>query len=137
MLIYQILADVVVVLHCAVVAFVILGLLLILIGGCCGWGWVRGIRFRVLHLITIDVVVVQAWLGVVCPLTILENWLRVKGSQQPYPGSFIGYWAHELLFFDAQPWVFTLTYSLFASLVLASLVLVRPRRRVKMLASDA
>ena len=130
MFIYRVLADAVVVVHCGYVLVVVLGLLLVLFGGWAGWSWVRNVRFRVIHLVMISVVVVQAWLGVVCPLTTLENWLRVQGSQEPYPGSFIGYWAHDLLFFDATPLVFTVVYSSFGLLVLASLVAVRPRFRV-------
>lgn len=135
MFIYRLLADLVVVVHCGYVAFVVLGLILILVGGFCRWSWVRNVWFRTIHLLMIGTVVVQAWLGVVCPLTTLENRLRVKGSQEPYVGSFIGYWAHELLFFDATPQVFTIAYSLFGLLVLASLIVVRPRRRGA--ASDA
>ncbi len=136
MFIYRLLADLVVVFHFAYVGFVVVGLILILVGGACGWSWVRKFWFRMIHLASIGVVVVQAWFGVVCPLTTLENWLRAHGSQEPYPGSFIGYWAHEWLFFSAEPWVFTLAYSLFGLLVLASLVTVRPRRR-KPAAEDA
>ncbi|REJ69011.1 MAG: DUF2784 domain-containing protein [Planctomycetota bacterium] len=126
MLIYRILADAVVVIHVAFVLFVVCGLLLILVGGLCGWNWVRNTRLRLAHLLAITVVVVQAWLGVICPLTILENRLRQWGGSEPYPGSFIGYWAHELLFFQAPAWVFTLCYTLFGLLVLASLFFVRP-----------
>jgi len=129
MFIYRLLADLVVVFHCAYVAFVVLGLILILVGGVCGWSWVRNFRFRVIHLLSIGIVVLQAWFGIVCPLTTLENWLRIQGSQEPYPGSFIGYWAHDLLFFEADPWVFTLVYSWFGLLVLASLIAERPGGR--------
>ena len=129
MLFYRLLADAVVILHCGVVSFVVFGLLLILVGDWRGWSWVRNLRFRIVHLLTIAMVIIRTWLGVICPLTKLENWLRVQGSEEPYPGSFIGYWAHELLFFDATPAVFTVVYSLFGLLVLASLIVVRPGSR--------
>ena len=38
---------------------------------------------------SLDEVVAQAWLGRICPLTILENSLRAKAGGQTYDGSFI------------------------------------------------
>ena len=77
---YQLLADLVLIAHAAFAAFVVLALPLILIGGYCGWGWVRNLWFRLVHLAGIGVVVAQAWAGVVCPLTTLEMWLRSNAS---------------------------------------------------------
>ena len=61
--------------HAAFATFVILGLVLILVGGYLSWSWVRNSWFRALHLLSITIIVVQSWLGVVCPLTTLEMWL--------------------------------------------------------------
>ena len=52
--------------------------------------------------------------------------LRRQAGQQSYPGDFIGYWAHRLIFFDAEPWVFTLAYTLFGLLVLGTFVFGPP-----------
>lgn len=57
------LADLVLITHVAFVAFVLVGLLLILLGGMLGWGWVRNPWFRSLHLAGIGLVVVQVWFG--------------------------------------------------------------------------
>ena len=127
MLLYRLLADLVLVLHLAIVIFVISGLLLVLFGRWRGWQWIHNIYFRLAHLAAIGVVVTQAWLGVVCPLTTLENHLRRLAGQAEYPGSFITYWLHALLFYDAPPWVFTVCYSLFGIAVLASFILAPPR----------
>ena len=70
------LADFVLITHAAFAAFVILGLVLILVGGYLSWSWVRNSWFRALHLLGITIIVVQSWLGVICPLTTLEMWLR-------------------------------------------------------------
>jgi hypothetical protein len=99
----------------------------ILLGLALGWGWVRNFWLRTLHLAAIAVVAAQALAGVNCPLTVLENHLRRQAGQQTYPGAFIGYWAHRLIFFEAAPWVFTLVYSLFGLAVLAAFVLGPPR----------
>jgi hypothetical protein len=103
------------------------GLLLVLAGRWRGWGWISNFWFRSLHLLAIAMVVVQAWIGVVCPLTSLESALRQRAGEAAYPGSFIAYWIHELLFVDAAPWVFTLVYSAFGILVVTALWMAPPR----------
>jgi hypothetical protein len=89
---------------------------------------VRDLRFRVAHLVAIGVVVAQAWLGVLCPLTTLENALRRRAGQAEYAESFIGHWLHRLIFYEAEPWIFTVVYTAFAALVVLTWALGAPRR---------
>jgi hypothetical protein len=110
----------VLVVHFGVVMFVVMGLVVTLAGGVFRWRWVRGRWFRAVHLATIGVIVGQAWLGVVCPLTTWEMALREAGGQQRYDDTFVAYWLGRLLFFEAEPWVFAAAYSGFGLLVLAS-----------------
>jgi Protein of Unknown function (DUF2784) len=124
------LADAVVVVHVSYVAFVILGELAILAGILLRWGWIRNRTFRVLHLAAILVVVLESWSGIVCPLTSWENWLRIKAGQPVEEGDFIARWAHQFLFFRADPWIFTACYTAFGVLVIASLILAPPRWRL-------
>ncbi|ANM31995.1 membrane protein [Acidobacteria bacterium Mor1] len=124
---YRLLADLTLYVHVAFVAFVVFGLILILIGGPLGWSWVRNPRFRLCHLVAIGIVVIQAWIGVICPLTILEMSLRDRAGDATYAGSFIAHWFDRLLFYQAPQWVFTLCYTLFGAAVLASWIWVRPR----------
>lgn len=123
----RILADLIVIFHVAYVSFVVFGLLAILAGIVFRWGWVRNIWFRVIHLTMIAIVVGEALAGVPCPLTIWENQFRIQAGQTNYPGDFLGYWAHRLLFYRAEPWGFTLIYTLFGLAVLAAFVLAPPR----------
>lgn len=123
----RILADLVVVFHASFVAFVVLGMVAIVIGLVLGWGWVRNFWFRTLHLAAIAVVTVEALIGVSCPLTVLENELRQQAGQVSYPGAFIGYWAHRLIFFQGEPWMFTLAYTLFGLAVAGAFLLGPPR----------
>jgi polyferredoxin len=74
------------------------------------------------------VVVLQAWLGELCPLTILESWLRVRAGQHGYPAGFIAHWLHRLLYWEAPLWVFGLAYSAFGALVLLAWWRWPPRR---------
>lgn len=124
---WALLADAVLVAHGLFVAFVVIGQALVLAGLWRGWEWVRNRRFRIAHLLAIGVVVLQAWLGVLCPLTILENWLRAQAGEAGYAGSFIQHWLHRVLFYEAEPWVFTAIYTVFGALVIATWRLAPPR----------
>ena len=124
--VYIFLADSVLALHVLYVLFVVLGLLLVVAGGIRGWLWVRIRWFRLAHLLAIAVVVLQVWLGLVCPLTTLEMALRARAGASVYGDSFIGHWLQTLLYFDAPAWVFGMVYTLFALLVSISWFWVRP-----------
>lgn len=132
---YLALANTVLVLHVGVVLFVVGGLLLIVLGhwrrrrrpGT--WRCVDAWWFRLAHLAAIGVVVAESWYGVVCPLTTLEAWLRVRAGAPVYGGSgFVEHWLQRLLYYDAPAWVFTLGYTLFALLVVWAWWRFPPRR---------
>jgi hypothetical protein len=120
------LADLIVSLHLAFVAFVVLGQILIVIGGAVGWGWVRNPWFRVAHLAATAFVALEAIIGLACPLTVWEFALRGEEGQ---PATLIGRIADRVLFYDFPEWVFTAAYIAFALLVAATLWLVPPRWR--------
>jgi hypothetical protein len=124
---YRFLADATLIVHAAFVAVVVVGLLMVLVGILRRWRWIRNFWFRAIHLAMIGVVVIQSLLGIVCPLTTLESYLRMKGGGQPYPDAFITYWVHELLFCVAPTWAFTVTYCLFGAAVLATWLVAPPR----------
>ena len=125
---YRLAADALLLLHVLFVAFVVLGLAMVLVGWFAGWRWVRNPWFRTAHLAAIGVVVLQAWLGVICPLTTWEMALRERAGDAVYAGAFIAHWLEAILYYDAPPWVFTACYTAFAVLVILSWVWVRPRR---------
>lgn len=122
------LADAVLVLHVAIVLFVVGGLLLVVGGNLAGWRWVNHWWLRLLHLAAIGFVVAEAWLGVTCPLTTWEMALRLAAGQQAYAGGFLQHWLHRLLYWDAPAWVFTLAYTLFGLAVAAAWWRWPPRR---------
>jgi hypothetical protein len=122
------LADVVLVAHAAFVAFVVAGLFTIWIGAWRGWHWVRLAWFRIAHLAAIAFVALEALVGMACPLTVLEDRLRMEPAS---PAPFIERWLHRLLFWDFPAWVFTVAYLGFAALVVLTFVLLPPRRETK------
>lgn len=122
-------ADAVLLVHLGVVLFVVGGLVLILVGNVRHWFWVNGWPFRVAHLVAVGVVVVQSWLGQLCPLTVLESWLREQAGEAAYPAGFVEHWVQRVLYYDAPLWAFTLAYSLFGLLVAAAWWFFPPTRR--------
>ena len=125
---YRFLGDLVAVVHFAYVAFVVLGLVAILVGFARRWTWVRHFWFRTIHLLLIAVVVAEALGGAACPLTTWERELRASAGQQGQPGSFVGRVVNRLLFYDLPEWVFRVLHCLFGAAVFLTYVLAPPRR---------
>jgi hypothetical protein len=118
------LADAVLLIHFAVVLFIVGGLPLIYLGAAFEWGWVRVWRWRALHLGAIGFVAAESVAGIVCPLTLWEAALR---GQRPQVG-FIEHWVNRIMYYDLPTWVFTLAYVGFAALVAVTWVAVPPIR---------
>jgi hypothetical protein len=126
---YGLLADAVLALHVAIVLFVVGGLALVVVGNLRAWRWVNAGWFRLAHLAAIAFVVAESWLGIVCPLTTLEMRLRERAGAATYESGFVEHWLQRLLFYDADEWIFTLLYTLFALAVAAAWWRFPPRWR--------
>lgn len=87
-MIYRALADLVLVVHLAFVLFVVLGGLLVL-----RWPWLAW-----LHIPAAIWGVLIEFTGWICPLTPLENSLRVKGGEAGYAGGFIQHYIQPVLY---------------------------------------
>jgi hypothetical protein len=120
------LANAVLVIHALVALFIVGALPAIWIGAVFGWRWVRTPAFRFTHLAAICVVALLSVLGLACPLTVLEDWLR-HGSAGTE--GFLQRWVSRLLYYDLPTWVFTVAYVLFACLVILTWRLIPPKRR--------
>lgn len=118
-------ADALLVLHFAIVAFIVGGLILTWTGAALGWAWIGNPWFRYLHLGAIAFVAAEALAGIACPLTIWEDMLRGNMRAE----SFIGRWVQRLLYYQAPEWAFTSLYVAWAAATLVTLRLVPPRRR--------
>lgn len=125
---YSILADAILIVHFAFVAFVVFGFLSILVGLLARWSWIHNRVFRIVHLVAIAVVVLQAWFDQICPLTLWENELRRRAGESAYTETFVEHWLHKVLFYQAEPWVFTTIYTVFGGLVLLAWFLGRNNR---------
>jgi len=125
---YQLLADLIVVFHAAYVAVVVFGVPAILLGAWRGWRFARNFWFRVVHLLMIGIVALEALVGIFCPVTEWENRLRQLAGQPVEQGSFVGRWAHRLIFIDFSPEMLMLCHCLFAAVVIVMFVMIPPHR---------
>ena len=87
---YRLLADLVLVLHAAFVAFALFGGLLVLLRPRLAW----------LHLPTLAWGVAVQWADWICPLTPLENHLRLLSGEAGFDGGFIEHYMMPLLYPD-------------------------------------
>lgn len=87
-MIFRILADAVVALHLAVVAFIVAG-------GILAWRWPR---VALVHLPFAAWGVAIEIGGWVCPLTPLENRLRLLGGEAGYAGGFVEHYVLPVLY---------------------------------------
>ncbi len=90
---YRILAEIVLVAHFCFVIFTVFGGLLVL-----RRGW---IAFLHLPAVFWGIVIEFFWLA--CPLTTLENWLRISGGEAGYETGFIDYFVTAVLYTPLSP----------------------------------
>ncbi len=137
---FSILADVVQASHLGFLVFTLIGQLLIFVGVVRKWQWVRNPWFRCIHLGCIVFVALEYAVHMKCPLTTLEEQLRVWGGETSNSdASFIAQLMDKLLFYpdlDWDHWAFGVGYAAFALLVLATFVLAPPRFRRKAQAAE-
>jgi hypothetical protein len=126
---YQIMADVILLLHVLFALFVVGGQLLIVLGAYQGWFWIRNWWFRISHLCAIAIVVLQSWVSLICPLTIIEMRLRAQVGQEHYEGTFMQFWLQRFLYYEAPAWIFITVYTLFGVLVVFTLFCFQPKKK--------
>lgn len=115
------LAEAVLFAHLVVIAFNVVGLVVIPLGGWLGWRVVRVRWWRLLHLASIAVVAAQALAGRACVLTILEE--KLMGDATTGPPLIMGF-VNRLIFWPLPLWAFAVLYVLLFVYVIALLRLV-------------
>lgn len=128
---HKIFADAIIVLHFLYILFMLLGFLLT--------GYALFFRekffdrwlFRLLHLLGIFYVVSLNILGKYCPLTILENELRLRyETYSVYSGSFIVHYLEKLVYPDVNPLVIQIP-TVFLAIFTIVVFIVRPPKKIK------
>jgi hypothetical protein len=88
------LADAIVVVHLAYLAFIPLGGVLAL----------RWPRLMWLHLAAVAVGLISITIGFDCPLTTWEQSLRRRGGQRPYPNGFVDHYLTGRVYPHGYAW---------------------------------
>lgn len=117
------------ILHFLFVLGIVIPVPLILIGAKKNWHWIRNPRLRHIHGLMIGIVALESVFGIVCPLTTWEQVLRERAGQFQYSESFIAHWVGRILFYQFEPWVFTLVYIAFGALIVGLYYWVPPHPR--------
>jgi hypothetical protein len=118
------LAQAILAVHLAVIAFNVLGLAAIPAGAALGWAWVRIRWWRALHIGSWAVVALQAALGRACFLTMWQDQLTGASAQPP----LIERWVERAVYWPLPIWVFGAIYLVMFAAVVALWRLVPPRR---------
>jgi hypothetical protein len=125
-----VLADLVLAVHLAVIAFNLFGLVVIPLGAARGWDFVRVYWWRALHVGILALVALQAVAGRACFLT---DWhaalVRAAGrdeSSRPLVERFV----ERVVFWPVAPWVFVVLYLTVCAYTLILWRLVPPKRRI-------
>jgi len=118
------LAELVLALHLAIIAFNVFGLVAIPLGAWRRWAFVRARWWRLLHLISLGAVAVQALLGRACFLTLWQG--ELEGARDETP--LIMGWVNSVIYWPLPLWVFTLAYVAVLAYALALWRWVPPKR---------
>jgi Protein of Unknown function (DUF2784) len=94
----DVLANFVTLVHLAYFVFVVGGFLSIIVGAARRSGrWIFNPWFRIVHLLSVWVVLVEDVIGVNCPLNALESTLRSPRTKVAEASSGVGYLLDQLL----------------------------------------
>ena len=116
-------ADAVVALHLAFVVFAA-------VGGLLAW---RRLAYAWVHLPALAWAAYVEFSGTICPLTPLENLLRVRAGEAGYAGSFVEHYLMPVLYPagltpDAQKWIGAALVALNVAIYAVALARARPRK---------
>ena len=128
---HKIFADVIIVAHFLYILFMLLGFLLTIYAVLFWEKFFDRWLFRSLHLLGIFYVASLSILGKYCPLTILENELRLRYEVSAvYSGSFIVHYLERLVYPDVNPLVIQIP-TVFLAIFTIVVFIVRPPKKIK------
>ena len=109
-------SEIVLLFHFCIFLFIILSFFLIPLGYQQKWEWVKNKYYRLIHIILMGVIFVETALGFMCPLTVLEHFLRNDTKINNKFTEII----HEIMYWDLSSYQFIILY-LFSFLYLVIL----------------
>ncbi len=123
------LADIILILHFLVVIFITLGFLLIPIGYYYYWSWIKNFKLRLVHCGLMFLVTFETLVGITCPLTSIENYLRGINNSK----SFISFWIEKIIYWDFPTSFFIFLYFVFLGWTLLMWKIYPPKLKVSFL----
>ncbi len=128
---YKVFADAVIVVHFLFILFMLLGFLLTAYALVFRQKFFDWWLFRSLHLLGIFYVSSLSILGKYCPLTILENGLRLRyEASSVYSGSFIVHYLEKLIYPDVNPLVIQIP-TVFLAIFTIVVFIIKPPGKIK------
>jgi hypothetical protein len=124
-----VLADLVLAVHLAVIAFNVFGLIVIPLGAARGWHFVRVYWWRALHVGILAVVAFQAVAGRACFLTEWHAALVRAAGRDESTTPLIERFVERIIFWPVAPWVFVVLYLVVCAYTLILWRVVPPGRR--------
>ncbi len=101
-------SEIVLLFHFSIFLFIILSFILIPLGYHKKWKWVKNKYYRLIHLILMGIIFIETILGFMCPLTILENFLRNDIEINNKITQII----HQVMYWDLPTYQFIILYLL-------------------------
>lgn len=126
---YALSADALVGIHILYVAYIVAGLVLILVGLRRRWNWIRNPWFRITHLVAILIVIYEIIVKANCPLTTWEMQLRAMAGQAVNQTTFMDRLLSFILVADAPRWLVSGLYFAFGLAITLAFVFAPPRWR--------
>jgi uncharacterized protein DUF2784 len=124
---YALAADAIVVIHILYVAYIVVGLCLIVAGLRRRWNWIRNPWFRLTHLLAILIVVYELIVKANCPLTTWEMHLRALAGQAVNQSTFMDRLLSFILFANAPVWLIDGLYYAFGVAITLLIFAAPPR----------
>ena len=101
-------SEIVLLFHFCIFLFMILSFFLIPLGYYQKWEWVKNKYYRLIHLFLMGIIFIETILGFMCPLTILENFLRNNIEINNKITQII----HQIMYWDLPNYQFIILYLL-------------------------
>jgi hypothetical protein len=127
----RLLIELLLIVHAGIVLFNISAFIAIVGGMCFHWQWTANRLFRFTHISLLAIVALQALLGRLCPLTILEFQLRQAAGETVIEESFVARIIENFIYYDLPLWSFALVYLIAFLLALWLLKLSPPKGKNK------
>ena len=101
-------SEIVLLFHFCIFLFIITSFIFIPLGYHKKWKWVKNKYYRLIHLVLMGIIFIETILGFMCPLTILENFLRndIKINNK------ITQIIHQIMYWDLPTYQFIILYLL-------------------------